>query len=172
MTEFKPEILIFHGIKPRRHPEKGKLGPDFANSLLNSLGCTPVVRHENWEQVGRHVRYAGGGQGVKRTKRQPKVGRHVRYAGGGRGCKVAMPAKRKRALLRSNPPRNSQPETHGDAAGAGGHARRRRLVMAWGAGARGHGCITVDFRMPCKPKPGASAAAEAWCRASNSAGGR
>jgi hypothetical protein len=25
--EFAPNILIFHAIKPRRHPEKGKFGP-------------------------------------------------------------------------------------------------------------------------------------------------
>src|ERR1700674_3370408 len=112
-------------------PEKGQIRADFTNSLLNSLGCTPVVRHENWEQVGRHVRYAEGGRGIKRTKGQPKVGRHVGYARGEPGCRVARPAKRKRALLGSNPPRNSRPETHGDAAGAGEHARRRRLVMAW-----------------------------------------
>src|ERR1700693_1177078 len=155
-----------------RRTKKRQNRHNFANSLLNSLGCTPVVRHENWEQVGRHVRYAEGGRGIKRTKGQPKVGRHVGYARGERGCRVARPAKRKRALLGSNPPRNSRPVTHGDAAGAGERARRRRLFTAWAAD--GHGCITVDFRMPCKPKPGASAAAEvcAWCRASNSAGGR
>jgi len=81
------------------------------NSLQIPLGCTPVVRHEKWEQLGRHSRFDGGG----------------------RGCRMAPPAKRKRALLGSNPPRNSRPETHGDAAGAGEHARRRRLVMARGA---------------------------------------
>jgi hypothetical protein len=25
--EFMPDLLIFHAIKPRRHPEKGKFGP-------------------------------------------------------------------------------------------------------------------------------------------------
>jgi hypothetical protein len=35
--EFTPNMFIFHPIKPRRHPEKGKFDPIFANSLLNSL---------------------------------------------------------------------------------------------------------------------------------------
>jgi len=33
---------------------------------------------------------------------------------------IVMPAKRRRALLGSNPPRNSRPKTHGDAVNAGG----------------------------------------------------
>ena len=41
-------------------PKTGKSGAIFEDSLLNSLGCTPVVRHGKWEQFGRHVRYAGG----------------------------------------------------------------------------------------------------------------
>src|SRR5205085_10124786 len=40
------------------------------------------------------------------------------------GGTLARPAKRRRALLGSNPPRNSRPETHGDA------GRRRRAMLA------------------------------------------
>jgi len=50
------------------------------------------------------------------------------------GCTLARPAKRKRALLGSNPSRNSRsrnsrPETHGDAAGAGGRCLPASLSM-------------------------------------------
>jgi hypothetical protein len=106
-----PNVLICRVIKPRWRRKKAKTGRIFKNSLLDSLGCTPVVRHEKWEQLGRQVDLPG----VKG------------------GCRVAWLANRKRALLGSNPPRNSRPETHGDAAGAGQHARRRRLIIAWAA---------------------------------------
>src|SRR5882757_11568752 len=41
------------------------------------------------------------------------------FCGGGRNATLGVPAKRKRALLRSNLPRNSRPETNCDATGAG-----------------------------------------------------
>jgi hypothetical protein len=39
--------------------------------------------------------------------------------------------KRKRALLGSNPPRNSRSETHGDAAGADGRCSLASLFWRW-----------------------------------------
>jgi hypothetical protein len=63
-------------------------------SLVN---CTPSVRQKNEDRV----------TGIDCARMEA-------------GRTLAEPAKRKRALLGSNPPRNSRPETHGDAAGAGG----------------------------------------------------
>src|SRR5437763_17129406 len=58
--------------------------------------------------------------------------------------RLARPAKRKRALLGSNPPRNSRSKTHGDAADAGGMRRS-------GPAARSRG-----LRLPSKPAATAS----------------
>jgi hypothetical protein len=55
-----------------------------------------------------------------------------------------LSAKRKRALLGSNPPRNSRPETHGDAAGVDVRMRLLGLALAERWSCR----ITEDFRMP------------------------
>src|SRR5215472_3557781 len=44
---------------------------------------------------------------------------------------LARPAKRKQALPGSNPPRNSRPETPGDAADADGRCSPASLLMAW-----------------------------------------
>ena len=40
---------------------------------------------------------------------------------------IGMPGKRKRALLGSNPPRASRPETHGDTGGVGAARSIARL---------------------------------------------
>src|SRR5258707_1030755 len=45
------------------------------------------------------------------------------FCGGGGNATLGVPAKRKRALLRSNLPRNSRPETNHDAAVRIGSAR-------------------------------------------------
>jgi Zn-dependent alcohol dehydrogenase len=48
------------------------------------------------------------------------VARHGVYAGRGSGRIVSLPAKRRRALLGSNLPRNSRPRTHDDPDTTGG----------------------------------------------------
>ena len=52
--EFTSNVLICHAISRSGGLKKRQIWHNFANSLLNSLGCT------KWEQFGRHVRYAGG----------------------------------------------------------------------------------------------------------------
>jgi hypothetical protein len=64
---------------------------------LSAVNCTPSVRQENEDRL---------------------TGADCARMNDGRT--LARSAKRKRALLGSNPPRNSRPETHGDAAGADG----------------------------------------------------
>ena len=47
--------------------------------------------------------------------------RHDDWTGAGSRATLEVPAKRRRALLGSNPPRNSRSGTHGDPVGAGGY---------------------------------------------------
>src|SRR5215831_10029961 len=72
------------------------------------LDCTPWVRQENGDRLTG-----------------------LDCAGMKLGRRLTWPAKRKRALLGSNPPRNSRPETHGDAADAGGWCLPASLLMGW-----------------------------------------
>ena len=74
-----PRIADFGCTPSHRTQTSPNISRVFAghNSLLAGMGCTPVVRHEKWEQLGRQVDLPG----VKG------------------GCRVAWPAKRKRALL-------------------------------------------------------------------------
>ncbi len=71
------------------------------------LDCTPRLRQRNWGQVSRRGIAAAG---------------DTRYS--------SEPAKRKRALLGSNPPRNSRRETHDDEWGADEQALAGPVVTA------------------------------------------
>src|SRR5712671_2416701 len=96
------------------------------------------VKAENWKHVGLNKSPAGSSRGEKNTATtgsphpNPCMGLSLSstklphaplsfraFCDGGGNATLGVPAKRKRALLRSNLPRNSRPETNCDATGAG-----------------------------------------------------
>jgi hypothetical protein len=85
------------------------------------------VRHENWGQVGPAI------FGV------PELPGTFERAGVDDYVIVVKPVKRKRALLGSNPPRNSRPETHRDKANAD-ESRSSVLLLRAQTMSRVHAC--------------------------------
>src|SRR5215831_8097001 len=110
-TEQRGVLLFF----ARRSGRGSRISAEHDASLTDNpwknsenMDCTPWVRQENGDRLTG-----------------------LDCAGMKLGRRLTWPAKRKRALLGSNPPRNSRPETHGDAADAGGWCLPASLLMGW-----------------------------------------